>query len=33
MLLPRFPQLVEAGQLKPIIDRNYPFAQIADAHK
>jgi len=26
-------QLVEAGALKPVIDRSYPLDQMADAHR
>ena len=25
--------LAEAGEFKPVIDRRYPFAQIAEAHR
>ena len=29
----RFPaKLAEAGEFKPVIDRRYPFEQIAEAH-
>jgi NADPH:quinone reductase-like Zn-dependent oxidoreductase len=26
-------QLAEAGEFKPVIDRRYPFEQIAEAHR
>jgi len=26
-------QLAEAGRCKPVIDRRYPFEQIAEAHR
>jgi NADPH:quinone reductase-like Zn-dependent oxidoreductase len=26
-------QLIEAGKMKPVIDRRYPMAEIAEAHR
>ena len=26
-------ELIEAGEIRPIIDRSYPIAQIAEAHR